>query len=201
MWKLRSFAGPSARQRHTMVYDAAAERVFAFGGITGSTRFADSWTWRLPRPVIATQPLAVAVLPGMQASFSVEAAGVSPLSYQWRRNGVPLDDTDRISGAHTAVLTIDPVAVEDASGYTVDVADACMHTVSETAILAIQGDADGDGDIDLTDYAAFADCLFGPQALPAPTETCLENFDAEGDGDVDLADFAAFSRALTVPAE
>jgi Ca2+-binding EF-hand superfamily protein len=58
------------------------------------------------------------------------------------------------------------------------------------------GDADGDGDVDLDDFASFAKCLGGP-AGEAP-ETCdvpLGVFDSDEDGDVDLHDFAAFLSA------
>jgi hypothetical protein len=64
-----------------------------------------------------------------------------------------------------------------------------------------EGDYDGDGDVDLTDYAVFPDCLGGPDVEPQPiapvtTARCLGSFDFDLDGDVDLADFAAFTRAI-----
>lgn len=58
------------------------------------------------------------------------------------------------------------------------------------------GDYDSDGDVDLLDHAAFADCMCGPDQAPVPLEDCLEAFDSELDGDVDLRDFAAFQRAI-----
>ncbi len=45
---LGGLAGPSARGRHAMVYDAARQRVVLFGGASGptsTTRFADTWEW------------------------------------------------------------------------------------------------------------------------------------------------------------
>ncbi|HRX86399.1 MAG TPA: right-handed parallel beta-helix repeat-containing protein [Phycisphaerae bacterium] len=65
---------------------------------------------------------------------------------------------------------------------------------------ALPGDFDGDGDSDLIDYAALADCMAGPDAPPAPTATiaatCLAVFDADADGDVDLRDAAALVRDI-----
>jgi hypothetical protein len=55
------------------------------------------------------------------------------------------------------------------------------------------GDADGDGDVELDDYASFAACMAGPEASPpAPGFDCLVVFDYDDDGDVDLADFRWF---------
>ncbi len=63
-------------------------------------------------------------------------------------------------------------------------------------------DADGDGDVDLDDYAMFLDCLMGPEAAPAPVlgltaQDCLDVFDADADGDVDLADYMSFTAAFS----
>jgi hypothetical protein len=63
-------------------------------------------------------------------------------------------------------------------------------------------DFDGDGDVDVDDFAAFTDCLAGPQRPPDPivpgcADACLDAFDADGDEDCDLDDFAAFQEAFT----
>lgn len=65
-------------------------------------------------------------------------------------------------------------------------------------LVVLPGDFDGDGAIDGADAAAFADCLAGPAAEPAPTaggvtvDDCLAVFDTDCDSDVDLRDFAQF---------
>ena len=63
------------------------------------------------------------------------------------------------------------------------------------------GDIDHDGDVDLADYAAFAECMRGPNLVPNPTppptaSECLETFDADLDNDVDLSDMAVFQDAF-----
>ena len=58
----------------------------------------------------------------------------------------------------------------------------------------LTGDADGDGDIDLADFAGFPGCITGPDNPPYTSGCGVFDFDA--DADVDLNDFGAFSRAL-----
>ncbi len=58
------------------------------------------------------------------------------------------------------------------------------------------GDANGDGTIDLTDYAAFAACLSGPRPPSAPTDCDALDFNVNDA--IDLADFAAFQRRFGV---
>lgn len=56
-----------------------------------------------------------------------------------------------------------------------------------------QGDWDSDGDVDLADFAHFADCLSqsGP-GNPPPDEQCVAVFDWNANENVDLADWAEF---------
>ncbi len=56
-------------------------------------------------------------------------------------------------------------------------------------------DFDGDGDVDLDDFARFATCFNGPGAPPAPG--CTVEADFDHDGDVDLNDFAHLMMAFT----
>ena len=57
------------------------------------------------------------------------------------------------------------------------------------------GDAEFDGDVDLVDYTAFADCMTGPGRVD---RLCDCRFlDIDHDGDVDLADFARFQNGFT----
>lgn len=72
-----------------------------------------------------------------------------------------------------------------------------------TAQFASPGDADGDGDLDLFDFAAYQICL-GDGVTP-PVGDCVFA-DADGDGFVALSDMAVFSSVMagataTAPAE
>jgi len=66
------------------------------------------------------------------------------------------------------------------------------------------GDFDADGDVDLDDYSAFAECMAGPEIPPTPpaaecSEACLDAFDHDSDSDVDLADFIEFQAVFAEP--
>jgi hypothetical protein len=56
--------------------------------------------------VITLQPLPQGVAPGGSATFSVAAAGTGPLTYQWRRNGTPIDGATGTSYEVTSVTEI-----------------------------------------------------------------------------------------------
>jgi len=62
------------------------------------------------------------------------------------------------------------------------------------------GDYDGDGDVDLNDFATFALCYRGPSVTTPPHGCSEQEFscsDFDGDGDADLADFATFALRFT----
>ena len=79
-------------------------------------------------PVITTQPTAQSVTAVANASFNVIATGTAPLSYQWRKDGVP------ISGAVNPVLAVVPATT---GSYTVIVTNAFGSVTSSSALLAV----------------------------------------------------------------
>ena len=67
-----------------------------------------------------------------------------------------------------------------------------------------QVDYDRDGDVDITDFGAFSECMAGPSSDPNPplpppptAADCLDAFDTDGDLDVDLDDFNVFQAGYT----
>jgi hypothetical protein len=92
--------------------------------------------------VLATTQLVVRASAGPACAgtplrMSAEASGYGPLSYQWRRGGMPLTDGGSISGSTTARLTIDPVTAGDSGEYDVVVTDFCTTATSSAATVTI----------------------------------------------------------------
>ncbi|MBN1490964.1 MAG: hypothetical protein JXA69_13685, partial [Phycisphaerae bacterium] len=61
----------------------------------------------------------------------------------------------------------------------------------------VDGDSDGDGDVDLSDFGAFSQCFNGPNRVPAGA-ACGDS-DLDDDNDVDLSDFGVFSQCFNGP--
>lgn len=84
-------------------------------------------------------PVTTAIEPGATAVFNTIATGTTAVSYQWLRNGVPLANGGRFSGATTATLTIAGVEVTDAATYSVEIANDSGTRVSPGAPLVVLG--------------------------------------------------------------
>ncbi|MBN1488558.1 MAG: hypothetical protein JXA69_01470 [Phycisphaerae bacterium] len=69
-----------------------------------------------------------------------------------------------------------------------------VHGPGFTIDVVVDCDFDDDGDVDLTDFAAFSACFNGPNRAPAAA--CAVDADFDHDNDVDLADFGGFGFAV-----
>lgn len=88
-------------------------------------------------PSIVTPPTAQIATAGGAATFTVTAQGTAPLSYQWRREGVPLADGATVSGANSSNLVLTGVTALDSGRYDVVVSNAASSATSAPAILAV----------------------------------------------------------------
>ncbi|MBK7671269.1 MAG: T9SS type A sorting domain-containing protein [bacterium] len=90
----------------------------------------------LPCFRIPTQPVDAEVCGAANASFSAAVQGAGPFTYQWRKNGVPIDN-DVYPSATTATLLLNNVSPGDAGSYDVVISNACGDIVSDPATLTV----------------------------------------------------------------
>jgi hypothetical protein len=85
-------------------------------------------------PIIYTQPVSLAVMPGGDVQFSVTAGGTAPLSYQWSFNGTNLAD------ATDGTLRLTNVTTDQAGTYGITVTNLA-GIASASATLSVYTNA------------------------------------------------------------
>jgi hypothetical protein len=131
-------------------------------------------------PSITKQPASQAVRPGQKVTISVEAAGTSPLTYQWRRNGID------ISGGGSSYTIPAADASENGAQFSVVVSHGMASTVSTAATLTVYGtpiatseanDSTGNKTATTADEISGFDFLkFGRPCLGTFDSACLRIF-------------------------
>ena len=193
-WVDLNLRGPLGRKYAGFVDDTAAERIIMYAGLANLHTPRDTWKFASGPAAVAIQPQPATAPQGSAAELFIIAKGGGVISYQWRRNGQPLADDTRISGARTDTLVIASLGNTDAGDYDIVVTNACGTDTSVTATLTVtcQSDFNGDGDIGTDqDIEAFFACL-GGSCCP----TC-GTADYNGDGDIGTdQDIESFFRVL-----
>jgi len=82
-------------------------------------------------PQVVEPPRSQEVCVGRAALLSVTVVGAPPLTYEWRKDGVPL------AGAHEPTLILAAVGPADAGAYDVRISGGCGDTVSPVAMLTL----------------------------------------------------------------
>lgn len=88
--------------------------------------------------VVSTEPVSLVLYAGRTATFSVTASGDPVITYQWRKNGVNLQNGGNISGATSPTLTIANVSAGDAASYDCVVANLGQSTSAPATLTVIQ---------------------------------------------------------------
>ncbi|MGO8676782.1 MAG: immunoglobulin domain-containing protein [Limisphaerales bacterium] len=103
-----------------------------FGAVTSAVA-----TLTVLDPYISKQPVGSTNVAGSPASFSVSAAGASPITYQWLKNGTNLVQGTNLSGVTSSTMTVKSVLGGDAGAYTVLVTDPYGQVLSTAANLVV----------------------------------------------------------------
>ena len=94
-------------------------------------------------PSITEQPSDQTVTEGQIATLTVVASGAEPLSFQWKKDGSDVSDSDLldtesiIAGSATAGLTVTNVQVSDAGEYSCEVSNEAGDATSDAVTLTV----------------------------------------------------------------
>jgi Concanavalin A-like lectin/glucanases superfamily/Immunoglobulin domain/Immunoglobulin I-set domain len=127
-----------SRQSGNTVYDlnflGTVDEVAVYGTALSADRVLAHYTARYgdsTPAVIATQPSGVTNYVTVPVTFSVDAGGTDPLSYQWKFNGVDIPDATL---SQFTIASVDPTNV---GNYSVTVSNPFGTTNSTAAHLAV----------------------------------------------------------------
>jgi hypothetical protein len=88
-------------------------------------------------PAITLQPASRTNKWGTTARFKVAATSLTPMTFRWKKNGIALVDTEKVSGATSDELVLSAVTESDVGDYSVDVSNLAGTTSSATAHLDV----------------------------------------------------------------
>ncbi len=157
-WASRQIgAAPGFRCNASMSYDSVRHEVLVFGHSEPGA--AQLWQLRFGRPAILQQPIDTLAVESASATLGVSLFSYDAVTFEWFKDG------QLLAGADSAILSIPSVTLSDAGVYDVTVVSTCgdwLHSESATLSVALAADLDGDGDVDLYDYAMMQNRVTGP---------------------------------------
>jgi hypothetical protein len=145
-------------------FDSARGRHVVFSGYGGNF-ISDVVEFVAPDLTVTRVPAAAVSPVNGMTTFAVSTGAPGPLSYQWRRNGVPISNGPTVQGATSDTLTLGPLALADDNGaYDCVVTTACGQLRSDPIALGVgntcPADFDGNGTLNVPDIFAFLSAWF-----------------------------------------
>ncbi len=136
-----SFTAAASLDGH--MYEVAAMN--PYGGVTSAP--VSLSIIQGPPQILADLPSFAMVYAGQTATLSALVGGTSPFTYQWMSNNVAMTDSGRITGTHTATLTIAAAQTSDGATYRLHISNnqgtadstACQLLVESTPNFATNG--------------------------------------------------------------
>ncbi len=161
-WRPTSWGG--------LTFDAKRRALFGVGKTATFNGVSFNFAWTayerryLDRVVFDRDPR-IETLPSNIVRFSAAAAGFPGLTYQWRRNGMPIANGPSpsggtYSGTQSAQLTLTNAALADNGSYTLTVTNACGAATSTTIALGCVSDFNNDGTSAVIDILDFLNAWF-----------------------------------------
>ncbi|MFM9956534.1 MAG: immunoglobulin domain-containing protein [Phycisphaerales bacterium] len=138
-------------------------------------------------PQVAQQPAEASVCESSVGGFSVSPSGASPFTFQWRRNGTPIDPVENPS-ALTSTLSITDAIAGDAGMYDCVISNQCGSIITQPARLIVVPDYNADGIVNTPDLTFF----LGRFAQPATPGSPAQRADFNADGVVGTPDLVYF---------
>ncbi len=90
-----------------------------------------------PAPTLVHPPVGRRAAVGRRAVLSATVDGALPLTMQWFKGEQPLVNGDRIAGADSTALVLDPVSLEDAGEYRLRVTNPAGEVTSQPVALTV----------------------------------------------------------------
>ena len=88
-------------------------------------------------PLITHNPVSRTNGAGTTATFKVVVTSAAPVTFEWKKNGIPLVDANKVSGATSAELILAAVTESDAADYSIEVSNFAGTTASDKAHLSV----------------------------------------------------------------
>ena len=121
------------------------------------------WQWIEPQPpIFVDSPHDTDFYVGETAMLECTTEQVGPVTFQWRKDGVPVVDDGRIRGSHTMRLVFESATIDDRGCYDVVCTGGCGSVTSEVGCLGVFCPADyyQDGFVNGVDFDYFVDLFY-----------------------------------------